>query len=69
MPIKVRHLKALLRRRGFCCRPGKGSHSVWTHPELPNLRLVLSGANGEDAKPYQKARARKGMRRGRSTSP
>ena len=69
MPIKVRHLKALLRRRGFRCRPGKGSHSVWTHPEQPNLRLVRTLANGEDAKPYQEARAGIRMRRGRSTSP
>ena len=59
MPSKVRRLKALLRQSGFRCRPGKGSHSVWTHPERPDMRLVLTGANGEDAKPYQEARARK----------
>lgn len=71
MPITVRRLKALLRRRGFRCRPGKGSHSVWTHPERPSVRLVRTLANGEDAKPYQETRARKGMsqRRGRSPSP
>ena len=59
MSSKIRHLKALLRRSGFRCRPGKGSHSVWTHPERPGMRLVLTGADGEDAKPYQEARARK----------
>jgi predicted RNA binding protein YcfA (HicA-like mRNA interferase family) len=59
MPIKVRRLKALLRRSGFRCRPGKGSHSVWTHPQRPGMRLVLTGADGDDARPYQEARARK----------
>ncbi len=57
--MKMRTLKALLRRRGFCCRPGKGSHSIWTHPARPDLRLVLGGHNGDDAKPYQLTRARK----------
>jgi predicted RNA binding protein YcfA (HicA-like mRNA interferase family) len=59
MPIKVRRLKALLRRSGFRCRPGKGSHSIWTHPQRPGMRLVLTGADGDDARPYQEARARK----------
>jgi len=57
--MKVRALKAMLRRRGFVCRSGKGSHSVWTHPERPNSQLVLSGADGSDARRYQVAQARK----------
>ena len=71
MRIKVRRLKALLRQSGYRCRPSKGSHSVWTHPGQPSARLVLSGADGEDARPYQVARARSGMGRkpGRSASP
>ena len=71
MALKVRRLKALLRQSGYSSRPGKGSHSVWTHPERPSVRLVRTLANGEDAKPYQETRARKGMsrRRGRSPSP
>ena len=59
MPMKMRRLKALLRRRGYLCRPGKGSHSVWTQPAWPTSRLVLHGADGEDARPYQEARVRK----------
>jgi predicted RNA binding protein YcfA (HicA-like mRNA interferase family) len=57
--MKVRTLKSLLRRRGFRCRPGKGSHSIWTHPTQPDLRLVLAGHDGDDVKPYQLTRARK----------
>ncbi len=57
--MKVRTLKSLLRRRGFRCRAGKGSHSIWTHPTQPDLRLVLAGHDGDEAKPYQLTRARK----------
>jgi predicted RNA binding protein YcfA (HicA-like mRNA interferase family) len=57
--MKVRTLKSLLRRGGFCCRAGKGSHSIWTYPARPDLRLVLAGNDGDDAKPYQLTRARK----------
>ncbi len=52
MPRKVRELKADLRRAGFRVRPGKGSHSVWKHRLVPE-RVTLSGADGDDAKPYQ----------------
>jgi HicA toxin of bacterial toxin-antitoxin, len=57
--MKIRALKALIRRRGYISRPGKGSHSIWTHPTRPNSRLVLHGSDGDDAKPYQIARVRK----------
>jgi predicted RNA binding protein YcfA (HicA-like mRNA interferase family) len=52
MPKKIRELKSLLRKAGFTDRPGKGSHTVWTHPQLPQS-LTLSGNDGDDAKPYQ----------------
>lgn len=52
VPRKVRELKAELRRAGFRGRPGKGSHERWTHPLRPG-RLTLSGADRDDAKPYQ----------------
>ena len=61
--MKMRNLKALLRRRGYICRPGKGSHSIWMHPTRPAGRLVLNGADGDDAKLYQIRRARKGFAR------
>ena len=55
MPRKLRELRADYRRLGFTedKRGGKGSHSKWKHPLLPDLTIVLSGQGGEDAKPYQ----------------
>ncbi|HZO72441.1 MAG TPA: type II toxin-antitoxin system HicA family toxin [Ktedonobacteraceae bacterium] len=52
MPPKIRQLKASA-KAGFVWRPGKGSHTVWTHPALPELEVTLSGHDGNDAKPYQ----------------
>ena len=65
--MKVRNLKSLLRRRGFRCRAGKGSHSIWTHPARPDLRLVLAGHDGDDVKAYQLTRARKRQMQGMQT--
>jgi predicted RNA binding protein YcfA (HicA-like mRNA interferase family) len=53
MPPKVRQLKAALQKAGFLVRPGKGSHTVWTHPSLPELEVTLSGKDGNDAEKYQ----------------
>jgi predicted RNA binding protein YcfA (HicA-like mRNA interferase family) len=53
MPPKIRELKAKLRKAGFTSRPGKGSHIVFTHPDLPGDRLVLAGSDGDDAQRYQ----------------
>ena len=52
MPKKLRELKSLLRKAGFIQRAGKGSHTVWLHPSLSDA-VVLSGSDGDDAKPYQ----------------
>jgi predicted RNA binding protein YcfA (HicA-like mRNA interferase family) len=52
MPKKIRELKAMLRKAGFVCRPGKGSHTKWEHP-LATRPVVLSGSDGRGAKPYQ----------------
>ena len=52
MPKKLRELKAMLLRAGFICRTGKGSHTVWKHPDLA-ARITLSGKDGNDSKPYQ----------------
>ena len=57
MPRKIRALKADLRQAGFRWRPGKGSHTVWAHPALPD-EVTLSGHDGDDAKPYQEKRVR-----------
>ena len=53
MPPKIRELKSELRRAGFVMRIGKGSHTVWMHPDLPDVQLTLSGHDGDDAHRYQ----------------
>jgi predicted RNA binding protein YcfA (HicA-like mRNA interferase family) len=53
MPPKIRQLKAVLSKNGFYVRPGKGSHTVWKHPSLPDIEITISGQDGNDAKPYQ----------------
>ncbi|VXD25482.1 conserved hypothetical protein [Planktothrix serta PCC 8927] len=54
MPKKIRELKQMLQKAGFTLLPkrGKGSHSYWVHPHIPNP-IVLSGKDSKDAKPYQ----------------
>ncbi len=51
--VKFCDLKASLRKAGFDFRPGKGSHTVWRHPLLPQLKLTIAGHDGDDAEPYQ----------------
>jgi predicted RNA binding protein YcfA (HicA-like mRNA interferase family) len=53
VPQKIRELKRQLRRAGFSSRSGKGSHTVWIHPLLPEDELTISGGDGDDAKKYQ----------------
>ncbi|MEC4985219.1 MAG: type II toxin-antitoxin system HicA family toxin [Oscillatoria sp. PMC 1068.18] len=53
MPKKIRELKKMLLKAGFTYRPGKGSHTKWTHPLLPGDTTVISGNDGSDAKIYQ----------------
>jgi predicted RNA binding protein YcfA (HicA-like mRNA interferase family) len=55
VPKKIRELKAILRKAGFSFRKGKGSHTVWSHAQLSAREdaIVLSGNDGDDAKPYQ----------------
>lgn len=55
MQKKIRELKSLLRKAGFTYRPGKGSHTVWEHPLLPQ-KITISGNDGDDARPYQEKR-------------
>lgn len=52
MPKKVRELKNYLRKVDCVCKPGKGSHTKWSHPFLSES-LSLSGKDGSDAKYYQ----------------
>lgn len=62
MPQKIRKLKSLLRKAGFMVRPGKGSHTVWTHQRLLGERVVLAGKDGDDAQPYQEKQVREAIR-------
>lgn len=66
--MKIRELKALLRKRGYHVRPGKGSHSIWTHPAQPGKPIVLNGSDSENARPWQIARVCRGQRYHRSAS-
>lgn len=62
MPRKIRQLKSDLRSAGFIqlTQRGKGSHSAWQHPDYPDT-IVLSGADGEDAKRYQETQVRQAI--------
>jgi len=52
MPKKIRELKSLLLKAGFNYRPGKGSHTIWSHPLLPGEPVTVAGKDGDDAKLY-----------------
>jgi predicted RNA binding protein YcfA (HicA-like mRNA interferase family) len=56
----MRTLKADLRKAGYNQAPGrgKGSHTWWEHPAVPGYAVVLSGHDGDDAKPYQEKAVR-----------
>jgi predicted RNA binding protein YcfA (HicA-like mRNA interferase family) len=51
MPKKVRELEQALKKAGFVCTPGKGSHRKWKHDS--GAYVLISGNAGDDAKPYQ----------------
>jgi hypothetical protein len=60
MPKKVRELKSRLRKAGFTCRPGKGNHTVWSHPKLRGS-ITLSGNDGDDARRYHEERVERAI--------
>ena len=62
MPKKIRELKVMLRKVGFHVRPGKGSHTVWKHPNLEE-ELSFSGNDGDDVKHYQEKDVRDILRK------
>lgn len=63
MPLKVRKLRAALAQAGFNMRPGKGSHTFWHHPNLPEVTVTISGKDGDDAQAYQINDVRNALRR------
>lgn len=54
MPKKIRELKVMVSQAGYILQPkrGKGSHSFWKHPLLPQEPLTISGKDGDDAPLY-----------------
>lgn len=58
MPRKIRQLKADLCKAGAYQVSQEGSHSKWKHPLVPANILMLSGHDGDDAKPYQEKAVR-----------
>lgn len=53
MPRKIRELVKDLQKAEFTLVPGgKGSHRKFVHPNATGFAL-LSGRDGDDAKPYQ----------------
>jgi predicted RNA binding protein YcfA (HicA-like mRNA interferase family) len=62
MPPKIRQLKAELRKAGAYQISQEGSHTKWKHPLVPATTLILSGHDGDDAKPYQEKNVRSLLR-------
>ena len=58
MPRKIRQLKADLRKAGAYVVSQEGSHTKWKHPLVQVSTLILSGHDGDDAKPYQERAVR-----------
>ena len=58
MPRKIRQLKADLRKAGAYLVSQSGSHTKWKHSLAPESMLILSGHDGDDAKPYQERAVR-----------
>ena len=54
MPKKVRELKAMVAKAGYVLQSGrgKGSHTYWKHPLLPEEPLTIPGKDGDDAPLY-----------------
>jgi predicted RNA binding protein YcfA (HicA-like mRNA interferase family) len=52
MPPKIRELIEDLQRAGFSDRGGRGSHRNFVHSKV-RKPVTMSGAAGDDAKPYQ----------------
>ena len=54
MPKKIRELKAMVAKAGYILQPdrGKGSHTYWKHPLLPEEPLTIPGKDGDDAPLY-----------------
>lgn len=54
MPKKIRELKVMVTKAGYVLQPrrGKGSHTFWKHPLLPDEPLTIPGKDGDDVPLY-----------------
>ena len=66
MVRKLRQLRADLRRAGYAPARQRGSHERWRHPLVPDFRVTLAGADGDDAKPYNERDVRDALARARA---
>jgi predicted RNA binding protein YcfA (HicA-like mRNA interferase family) len=66
MPRKIRQLVADLEKAGFTQLKGagKGSHRKFSHPKARSV--ILSGANGDDARHYQESDVKKAIKEAQS---
>lgn len=58
MPRKIRQLKVDLRQAGAYQVSQEGSHTRWKYASAPTITVILSGHDGDDAKPYQEKAVR-----------
>jgi predicted RNA binding protein YcfA (HicA-like mRNA interferase family) len=58
MPRKLRDLRRELRRAGFYVVRREGSHQTWKHDDVPEVRVILAGADGDDAHRYNERQVR-----------
>jgi predicted RNA binding protein YcfA (HicA-like mRNA interferase family) len=67
LPKKIRELKAMLSKAGFVLLKdrGKGSHTVWEHPNVIN-NVIISGKDGKDAQKYQEKRIKEAIKEAKS---
>ncbi len=58
MPRRKRDIRKDYRSAGFSERQGKGDHTLFTHPLLPE-HYAVDGVDGKDAKDYDERNLKK----------
>jgi len=56
-------LEADLRSAGAYSHATEGDHTKWKHRSVPGTLIELSGASGDDARPYQERDLRRALAR------
>jgi hypothetical protein len=52
-----------LRRASDKLERQSGSHEIWTHEDVPGVKVSLAGRDRADAQPYQEAQVRQALER------